>query len=146
MESTSDLFRVKVDFSQSHLLFPTIIEWVLAALLVAIVIVHGRELLAQWKQAPLLARVKDWNFDRRRLPGTLVLTPLYFALMEPVGRLYPNTGIGFLLTSIVYGFALSWLFVRDNSRRKMVLMTLNALITPTVVWFVFSYIFRITLP
>ena len=55
-------------------------------------------------------------------------------------------GIGFLLTSMVYSFALSWLFVRDNTRRKTMMMCFNALITPTAVWFVFSYIFRITLP
>lgn len=146
MEKINDLFKVNVDFSQSHLLFPSIIEWVMAGLLVAIVIVHGRELVAQWREAPLLTRLKGWEFDKRRLLGSLILTPVYFALMEPVGRLVPNSGIGFLLTSMVYGFALSWLFVRDNTRRKTILMSLNALITPAVVWFVFSYIFRITLP
>ncbi len=146
MEKISDLLRVEVDFSQSHLLFPSIIEWVLAGLLLAIVFVHGRELVVQWRQVSLWARLRNWEFDKRRLLGCLLLTPIYFTLMEPVGRLYPNTGIGFLLTSMVYGFALSWLFVRDNSRRKMLLMGLNAVITPTAVWFVFSYIFRITLP
>lgn len=146
MEKINDLFRVNVDFSQSHLLFPSIIEWVMAGLLFAIVIVHGRELVAQWRAAPLLVRLKNWEYDKRRLLGSLILTPIYFALMEPVGRLVPNSGIGFLLTSMAYGFALSWLFVRDNSRRKTILMSLNAVITPTVVWFIFSYIFRITLP
>jgi len=146
MEKITDLFRVEVDFNQSHLLFPTIVEWVLAGLLIAIVVTHGRELAAQWRAAPLLARLRNWDVDKRRLFGCLTLTPIYFALMEPVGRIHPNSGIGFLLTSCVYGFALSWLFVRDNSRRKMILMGLNALITPTIVWFVFAHIFRITLP
>jgi len=146
MEKISDLFRVKVDFSRSHLLFPSIIEWVLVGLLITIAIVHGRELAAYWRAASPLTRLKNWQFDKRRLLGCLTLTPIYFLLMEPVGRIYPNSGIGFLLTSCIYGFALSWLFVRDNSRRKMALMGLNALITPTVVWFVFAHIFRITLP
>lgn len=146
MEKISDLFRVKIDFSRSHLLFPSIVEWVLVGLLITIVIMHGRELAAYWRTASPLARLKNWQFDKRRLLGCLALTPIYFLLMEPVGRIYPNSGIGFLLTSCVYGFALSWLFVRDNSRRKMVLMGLNALITPTAVWFVFAHIFRITLP
>ncbi len=146
MEKINDLFKVELNFSQSHLLFPSIIEWVMAVLLVAIVIVHGRELVSYWREAPLLERLRNWEFDKRRLLGCLILTPIYFALMEPVGRLYPNSGIGFLLTSMVYSFALSWLFVRDNTRRKTMMMCFNALITPTAVWFVFSYIFRITLP
>ncbi len=146
MEKINDLFRVEVDFSQSHLMFPSIVAWVMAGLFVAILIVHGSELVAQWREASLLERLRNWEFDKRRLLGCLILTPIYFALMEPVGRLYPNSGIGFLLTSMAYAFALSWLFVRDNNRRKTMLMSLNALITPTVVWFVFSYIFRITLP
>lgn len=146
MERISDLLKVQIDFDQSHLLFPTIIEWVLAGLALAIVATHGRRWLAQWRESPLLARMRGWQIDKRRLFGCLILTPVYFAAMEPVGSIHPNVGVGFLLTSWVYGFALSWLFVHDNTRRKTLLMALNALITPTIVWFVFAHLFRITLP
>ncbi|MDX5363894.1 MAG: tripartite tricarboxylate transporter TctB family protein [Pseudazoarcus pumilus] len=146
MENFADLLKVQIDFDRSHLLFPTIIEWLLAGLALAIIATHGRCWLAQWRTSGLRARVQTWQIDKRRLFGCLILTPVYFAAMEPVGSFYPNVGVGFLLTSYVYGFALSWLFVHDNNRRKTVLMALNALITPTLVWFVFAHLFRITLP
>lgn len=146
MSTLPEMLKIQMDFSQSHLFFPAIIEWILAVLLVLIFIAHGRELVAFWRTASPLARIRTWQFDRRRLVGCLILTPVYFALMEPVGKILPNSGIGFLLTSVVFGFALSWLFVHDNNRRKTILMALNALITPTFVWFVFSYLFHITLP
>ena len=146
MENLSDLFRVQINFDTSHLLFPSIIEWALVVLLAAIAVVHGPRLVSQWRQGSMAQRVRGWDVDKKRLYGCLVLTPIYFAAMEPVGEIYPNAGIGFLLTSFVYGLALSWLFVRDNNRRKTVLMSLTAIITPTVVWFVFAHIFRITLP
>lgn len=146
MGNLSQMLTIKMDFQRSHLFFPAIVEWILVGLLVLIALAHGRELVAHWRESSPVARIRNWTFDKRRLPGVLILTPIYFALMEPVGKLRPNTGIGFLLTSIVYCFALSWVFVRDNNRRKTVLMTLNALITPTLVWFVFSYAFHITLP
>ena len=112
----------------------------------AIVVTHGPKWLAQLRGASIGARIKAWEVDKRRLFGCLALTPVYFAAMEPVGSIYPNTGVGFLITSYAYGFALSWLFVRDNDRRKTLLMALNALITPTIVWFLFAHVFRITLP
>jgi hypothetical protein len=146
METFSDLFKVHVEFEKSHLLFPTIIEWLMAALLLAIVVVHGPELLAHWRNGEARGRWAKWQVDKKRLFGCLALTLVYFAAMEPVGRLYPNSGIGFLLTSIVYGFALSLLFVHDINKHKLMLISLSSVLTPLVVWVVFSYVFRITLP
>lgn len=146
MKHFADLFKVHIVFDQSHLLFPSIIEWVLGLLLLAIAVVHGPELLAQWRDGAMKARLTNWQVDKKRLFGCVVLTAAYFAAMEPVGRIYPNSGVGFLITSIVYGFALSWLFVHDNSRRKTILMWLSSVITPAVVWVVFAHVFRITLP
>jgi len=146
MESLSNLLKVHVDFDRSHLLFPTIIEWVLGILLLAIIVVHGREVLEQWRASGLRRRIAQWQVDRKRLFGCLALTLVYFAAMEPVGQVYPNAGVGFLLTSIAYGLLLSWLFVHGTSRRKWVLISLNSVLTPLVVWLVFSHVFRITLP
>ncbi len=100
MQPISDLLRVHISFDQSHLFFPTIVEWLLAVLLLAIAVVHGPELLAQWRSAGIRSRLASWQVDGRRLFGCLALTLAYFAAMEPVGRIYPNAGIGFLLTSI----------------------------------------------
>jgi len=146
MESISDLLKVHVVFEKSHLLFPTIIEWLMAVLVLAIAVVHGPELLAQWRNGQSRSRWAKWQVDKKRLFGCLALTLVYFAAMEPVGSIYPNSGIGFLLTSIVYGFALSLLFVHDINKHKWMLIALSSVLTPLVVWVVFSYVFRITLP
>jgi putative tricarboxylic transport membrane protein len=146
MGRISHILEVKVDFSREHLLFPSIIEWVLVVLALAIVVTHAPRWVAAYRSASIGERIRGWKVDTRRLIGCLILTPVYFAAMQPVGSLAENTGVGFLITSCVYVFALSWLFVRDNNRRKTIAMTLNALITPTLVWFVFARIFRITLP
>ena len=146
MEALSNLLKIKIDFDQSHLFFPTIVEWLLAILLLAIAVVHGPELLAQWRHGAMRSRLAHWQVDKRRLFGVLALTVAYLSAMEPVGRLYPNSGIGFLLTSIVYGFALSWLFGRDLDKRKWLLITSSSVLTPLFVWLVFSIGFKITLP
>jgi len=146
MENFADLFKVNIAFNQSHLLFPTIVEWVMGVLLLAIAVVHGPELLTHWRGGAMKNRLAHWQVDKKRFFGSVALTMVYFAAMEPVGTIYPNSGVGFLLTSIVYGFGLSWLFVRDNNRRKTVLMAVSAVITPLLVWLVFSKVFKITLP
>lgn len=140
------MFKVHVEFDQSHLFFPNIVEWVLLGLVLAIAVVHGPELLAQWRNGAVAKRLGAWNVDKKRFFGCLALTLAYFSAMEPVGRLYPNSGIGFLLTSIVYGLALSWLFVHHINRRKTFLMAMSSVITPLLVWLVFSHLFKITLP
>ncbi len=146
MEQISDLLKIHLTFDKSHLFFPTIVEWLLGFLLLAIAIVHGPELIAQWRSGAFRSRLANWEVDKRRLFGCLAMTLVYFAAMEPVGLIYPNGGVGFLLTSIVYGFALSWLFGRDLDRRKWILIGSSSVLTPLVVWFVFSTVFKITLP
>ncbi len=146
MENLADLFKVNIAFKQSHLLFPSIVEWTMGVLLLAIAVVHGPELLAQWRNGAMKKRISHWKVDKKRFFGSVLLTVVYFAAMEPVGTIYPNSGVGFLLTSIAYGFGLSWLFVHDNNRHKTILMAMSSVITPLVVWLVFSLVFKITLP
>lgn len=143
----TQMLTVKIEFSQSHLLFPSLVQWLLLILLGLIALVEGPKRLAQVRAAsasaaPAARRPVDWV----RLGGCLALTIVYFLAMEPVGKLLPNTGIGFLLTSIPYGVALSWLFVHDIDRRKGLLIGASSVATPLVVWAVFAYVFKITLP
>ncbi len=145
MDTFTDLLRVEVDFSQSHLLFPTIVGWLLVVLLVAVLIVYRREWLPRVTGSGGARRRQP--VDLRRLLGCLVVTTVYFAAMEPVGRaVAPNTGVGFLLCSIVFGVALSRLFVHDIDRRKWLAIGASSVATPLFVWAIFAYVFRITLP
>lgn len=146
MDTLSELLKVQVDFNQSHLLFPAIVESLLGILLLLIAITHGPKLLARARGAAVQARPARRPVDWKRLGGCLALTVVYFTAMEPVGTLRPNTGVGFLLCSIVYGLLLSWLFVRDIDRRRGLLIVASSVLTPLVVWAVFAYVFKITLP
>ena len=44
------------------------------------------------------------EMNKVRFFGTIAITVAYFLLMVPVGNLWPNTGLGFLICSIPYVF------------------------------------------
>jgi len=141
-----DLFQVSIDFDQSHLFFPRIVHWLLLIMVVLIVALQGvpylRDVSAGRKALPFTAG----TFDAGRVFGTLVLTIVYFVSMPYVGDFFPNTGLGFLLMSIPYMFALSWLYLHQRDRGHLLRVALNALIAPVVAWYVLAKLFAITLP
>ncbi|MFV0360976.1 tripartite tricarboxylate transporter TctB family protein [Tropicimonas sp.] len=142
----SSFLQVTIDFSLSHLLFPYIIQWVMAVLAILIAIVHGPDVVRSLQGRVAAQMPSRDGFDTRRLFGTLALLVLYFLSMDRVGQLFPNTGMGFLLTSIPFMFALSLLYVHDLDRRKLALIAANAVVSPLVAWFVLARLFFITLP
>ncbi|WP_308918236.1 tripartite tricarboxylate transporter TctB family protein [Jannaschia sp. LMIT008] len=137
-----DLTRVTIDFERSHLVFPTIVAAVLAVLGLAIVLRDRRRIAgagAHWRGI--------WrDMDRVRFLGTLALTLLYFTLMVPVGRIWPNTGLGFLVCSIPFVLATGLLFMHDRGWRQVLPVVAVAGIAPTFVWWLFTYPFFLTLP
>jgi hypothetical protein len=137
-----ELTRVKVDFATSHLIFPTLIGIVLLILGVAILITRRREIVsagAVWRET--FARM-----DKFRFFGTLALTVVYFMLMVPVGDIWPNTGMGFLLCSVPFVALTGILFAHDRSLPKLVPMLVVAVVSPVVTWWLLSEIFFLTLP
>ncbi|WP_119306895.1 tripartite tricarboxylate transporter TctB family protein [Cohaesibacter haloalkalitolerans] len=146
MADGNSLFKVSIDFSQSHLFFPNIIHWILLILAVLIALTSGPKLLRQMREKKKDDKQTGAPTDWVRLLGTLVLTIIYFSLMETVGDLFPNTGFGFLFTSIPFMFLLSVLFVHQPGRREFVTITLSSIISPAVAWYVLAQMFNITLP
>lgn len=136
------LTSVTIDFETSHLIFPILIAIVLGILGLAIVI-RDRARIATvggyWKST--FARM-----DRMRFFGTLVLVLLYFSLMIPVGDLWPNTGMGFLLCSIPFVFLSGLLYMHDRGWRHVLPLAVVALVAPTATWWLFTYPFFLTLP
>jgi len=135
-------FHVTVDFNTSHMIFPTIIAVILGILLISILITRGSTILATvtngaWWPA---------GIDHKRFFGTLALTVIYFLAMPTVGDIFPNTGLGFYLCSIPYLFALSTLLLHERCRRSLMIAAANALIAPTLVWYILSELFNISLP
>ena len=142
----SSLFNVTIDFDQSHLFFPMIVQWVLLILLVAIILIYGpgyiRDVRAGRKKLPF----QGIPFDYLRFFGTIFLTIVYFLTMDYVGEFFPNEGLGFLFMSILFLFVLSLLYVHGITRRKLIVITVTSLIAPTVAWHVLANLFNISLP
>lgn len=146
MEQETGPFSVSIDFSQSHLFFPNIIHWVLIFLAISIALVHGREIARHVQGWSESYRTRGLDYDRLRLFGTLALVVAYFVLMNWVGQLFPNTGMGFLLVSIPFMALLSFLYVHDLNRKTVLVILANAIIAPLVAWYVLAQLFFITLP
>ncbi len=136
------LTHVTIDFETSHLIFPALIGCVLAALGLAILLRDRRRIAASgahWRQ--ILG-----DMDKPRFFGTLALTVVYFSAMVPVGDIWPNTGLGFLLCSIPLVAASGLLFMRDRSAKGAVPLLIVAVAAPTLVWWLFTDLFALTLP
>ncbi len=134
--------QVTIDFETSHLIFPTIIATVLTLLFLTIVIRDRSRIAgsgAYWRQTFA-------SMDKVRFFGTLVLTLIYFWLMVPVGNMWPNTGMGFLICSVPYVFAVGLLYLHERSLRNMIPVAIMAAVAPPLAWWLFSYIFFLSLP
>lgn len=145
-DSFSNLLSVNIDFEQSHLFFPKIITWLLLLLFLMIVVLYGVKLLKDVKEGRRRIRFFEENFDKIRLFGTIGAVVLYFVLMDYVGVLFPNTGLGFLLVSIPFMMCLSFLYVHDLNKKKTIIIVLNSIIAPTAAWYILGNLFNITLP
>ena len=136
------LTSVTIDFETSHLVFPTLIGIVLVILGLAILVTRRHEIAgagAYWRD--MLGRM-----DKVRFLGTVALTIGYFLLMVPVGNIWPNTGLGFLLCSVPYVFLTGFLFLHERGPRQIVPVLVTALVAPTLVWWLFTDLFFLTLP
>ncbi len=143
---SSSLFKVAIDFNQSQLFFPRIVLWVMVVLLALIFLVYGIPYLRAVAKGEKKPSFSMRHMDKLRFFGTLVLTIVYFLLMDYVGEFFPNMGLGFLFMSIPFMFLLSMLYVHNLDRKKFLAITLNALISPTLAWYILANLFNITLP
>lgn len=138
----ADLFKVSINFETSHLIFPTLIGIILMLLGLAIAIRDRRAIAgsgAMWSET--LRRM-----DKPRFFGTLALSLIYFLLMVPVGNIWPNTGLGFLICSIPFVALISILYMHERDPRGLVPVLIVSVVAPTLVWWLFTYVFALTLP
>jgi len=134
--------RVSINFETSHLVFPTLISILLGILLVAILATHWRAIWGTLTTGPYWPA----GIDHLRFFGTLALTVLYFLAMPEIGDFFPNEGYGFLIASIPFQFLMSLLYLHERTRGHVVIAAINAVIAPTVVWYMLSTVFDLTLP
>ena len=137
-----ELTKVTIDFQSSHLVFPTLIGSVLLVLGLAIVLTRWRAIAGAgqyWSQAVAAT-------DKPRFFGTIVLTLVYFLLMVPVGDVWPNTGMGFLICSIPFVALSGLLYLRERTRSAVIVLGVVSVAAPVLVWWVFAHVFFLTLP
>ncbi|WP_111415296.1 tripartite tricarboxylate transporter [Billgrantia lactosivorans] len=147
MESDlSNLLSVSVDFETSHLFFPTIINWVMAGLFLVILVTKLIPFLAAVKRGERTLPILGESMDTRRFFGTLVLIVAYFYLMVVVGDLFPYTGYGFLFVSMAFVLLMSLLYLHEWTKKALAIVAVNAVVAPSLAWFVLAKLFTITLP
>ncbi|MCB8887857.1 tripartite tricarboxylate transporter TctB family protein [Vreelandella malpeensis] len=142
----SDLFDVSIDFETSHLFFPTLVHWILGGLLALILITKVAPFLAAVKRGERALPIVSESRDNLRFFATLALIPAYFALMAIVGDLFPYTGYGFLFVSMAFVLCMSLLYLHDWTKKALVIVVVNAVVAPSLAWFVLAKLFTITLP
>lgn len=142
----NSLLEVSIEFENSHLVFPTIIMYLLGIVLVVILLTNYKTLFAKLKGEQGGFRFFAPDADKFRLFSTLTLTTIYFYTMDIVGQQFPNTGYGFLFTSVVFVFLLSLLYAHRWNSKTLLAITLNAVIAPLCAWYVLGQLFSITLP
>lgn len=135
----SDFFKVKIVFSQSHLIMPKII---LGILIILGVIIFIQSLLkAKRENRPVIdfknKRFFEDNYDKVKFYGTIILLLLYVFSMNL---------LGFILSSIIFLSLFNVLFTGKKDIKSIVKSIIISIIETMVVWFVFGYIFEITLP
>lgn len=137
-----DLTRVTINFDTSHLIFPAIIGSILVMLGIAILITRRHAFAHAGRTwSGIMGRM-----DKVRFFGTIALTIVYFSLMVPIGYIWPNTGMGFLICSIPYVFLTGYLFLHRRGARDALPVAITAIVAPTLVWWLFTDLFFLTLP
>ena len=134
--------QVSIDFETSHLVFPTIVAVILLLLGAAIVIRDRQRILKSYS----VWRGTMRDMDKARFFGTLALTLAYFSLMVPVGNLWPNTGAGFLICSVPYVLGIGVLYLHERTPRTILPVAILSVTAPPAAWWLFSYMFFLTLP
>lgn len=134
----SDFFRLDVDFSNYHLVFPVAIGVALAALLVILGVKSWvKRLVSGANSSQASFGFFDQGFDWKKLFGALACMFAYVLLLGP---------LGFLLSSVLFVVAISLVFMPTKSPRVLVGIAASAVCTPLAIWLVFGRLFDITLP
>lgn len=141
-----EFLRITIDFDQSHLFFPRIVGWVLAVLFAVALAVRRREIACALGGLRDACGAARRSFDFARFGGTAALLVAYIVAMDRLSDVWPNTGLSFLVCSIAFMAALSFLYLRERPPRKLAIAALLAAGAPLVVWYALAKLFFLTLP
>jgi ABC-type Fe3+ transport system permease subunit len=135
----ADFFKVKIIHSQSHLIFPKIVIGILVILLIILII---QAFIKAKKENRSLINIKNKkffveNYDKMKFWGSIILFVLYILSLEL---------LGFLVASIVFITLFNVLYAGTKNKRSLFISLLISVIASFVLWFLFGYVFNVTLP
>jgi hypothetical protein len=135
----ADLFKIKIVHSQSHLVFPTIVIGILIILMIVLII--QTIIKAKQQNKPLIdiknKKFFEENYDKFKFWGSIVLFVLYIATLEI---------LGFLIGSIIFISLFNVLFAGTTKIKSLISSVVISSVASFSLWFLFGYVFNITLP
>lgn len=135
----AEFFKVKIIHSQSHLTFPKIVIGILIILLIILII--QAIIKAKKENKPLFnfknKKFFEENYDKIKFWGSIVLFVLYILSLEL---------LGFLIASIVFITLFNVLYAGTKNKKSLFYSLLISVIASFVLWFLFGYVFNVTLP
>lgn len=140
-------------FSNMHLFFPRVIACILAILGIAIIV---QRVLKCKKDGTPFINLKGYRFfkadyDKIKLWGSVILFAAYIACLEPLGFLWASMIFVFLFNVLfAESINLKALFGKEKAPvvdvKNLLTSVAIAVISSTLIWFLFYKIFNITLP
>lgn len=131
--------KIRIVYSQSHTVFPRIIFGVL--IIFALIIIIQSIMKSMREKKAIISfdnrRFFIEQFDKTKLFGSLALLVAYSLALK---------FIGFLLSGIIFISLFNILFSGDRSKKGIIKSIIISTIETLIIWFVFGYLFNITLP
>jgi len=137
------MLDVSINFDQSHWFFPRIIIFSLIILLI-IIFYRERKIIANNLKGFSIGNII--NRDNSKCYLFVAIIIFYIFTMEKLGELFPNSGYGFLISTIPLLFITSFILESDITKKKIVFISINSILSPLLAWFVLGKMFGITLP
>ncbi|MCG9625215.1 tripartite tricarboxylate transporter TctB family protein [Vibrio mediterranei] len=135
--------QVSIDFDSSHLFFPRIIIISLLFVGVIILIQRREDIWCRLRSFSLHQIINKGNVKAYIFVG---LIGAYILGMESLGELFPNTGYAFLILTIPLMFLIPFLVEDTLTKKQVVFIAINAVVSPITAWLVLGQLFNITLP
>lgn len=142
-----DFLKVTINFDTSEVIFPIIITCLIGICALIGFIKNFKKLQAINYISFIVIKLQNLKqVDFFRLLSTIILLIIYFLSMDYLKDFWPNTGISFLVSSIVFIFCLSLIYLHQKDKKHLLIISLNAVLVPLVAWFVLNQLMDITLP
>lgn len=137
------MLDVSINFDQSHWFFPKIIITCLVFLLVIILVKERKTIIKSIQGFSFKTLL---NKDNYKAYLFLALIGVYILSMEALSELFPNTGYAFLIATIPFLFVIPFLIEKEITKRKVIFISINSILSPVIAWLVLGQLFSITLP